>query len=144
MLEQLKALLLNENTLALLVTGALGLLAKFVTAALRRRRLALVVYHAFHIVEDLDAEISGDTAADRAAAKAKLFLGKIDEYMRSNGWRELKAGEQQTALLQASAIHGAQKVSLRVAEMSAPLVLGGNSEPVGATDVGLVKDSRPS
>lgn len=123
MLDQLKSLLLNENTLALLVTGLLGLLAKFITAALRRKRIALVVYHAFHIVEDLDAEISGDTPADRAAAKAKLFLGKINDYMLANGWRALKPGEEQVALLQASAIHGAQKVQLRTAEMSAPLAM---------------------
>lgn len=59
----------------------------------RKRRVALAVYHAFHIVEDIAAETEGEDAFDKAA----VGLQKADEFLVANGWRPLKPGEQTVA-----------------------------------------------
>lgn len=77
------------------------------TAEVRRRRVALAVFHAFHIVADLDDEL-GTTKLD----KVREGLKAADEWMRANGWRELKPGEVEVAKLGFRALHGEDKVRL--------------------------------
>lgn len=71
------------------------------TAVIWKRRLALLIFHGFHIVEDADAEM-GNTKLD----KTKAFLEAIDTFCKANGWRSLKPGEIEIAKLQAKAMNG--------------------------------------
>src|SRR5688572_590680 len=101
-MEVLKALLTPAN-IAIAVSGAVGLLGLLLGGAeVRRRRVALAVYHAFHIVEDIGREKVGDDVFDKAAAGLKA----ADDYMKANGWRALKPGEQEVALLGFKSLHG--------------------------------------
>lgn len=61
----------------------------------RKRQVALAVYHAFHIVEDIAKETPGEDFLDKAA----VGLQKADDVMRANGWRPLKPGEKDVAAL---------------------------------------------
>jgi hypothetical protein len=88
--------LLTPSNIAWAVGALLTLLGglKFFSVD-RKRQVALAIYHAFHIVEDIAAETEGEDAFD----KASEGLLAIDEYMRANGWRPLKPGERQIAEL---------------------------------------------
>lgn len=88
--------------------GILGLLVG--TDVIRRRRVATAVYHAFHVVEDLDAEL-GSEHLDKAVAGLKA----ADEWMRANGWRALKPGEQEVAKLEFTALNGQMHAAAKVA-----------------------------
>lgn len=65
-------------------------------AAVRRRRVALAIYHAFNIVEDLEAELGDDS---KALVKTDAGLKAADDWMKANGWRPLKPGEVDVAKL---------------------------------------------
>lgn len=83
-------------------TGIIALLgvAGFLlgSAEVRRRRVALAIYHAFHVVEDVNAEFEpGDTGSK--LDKVRLGLKAADDWMVANGWRPLKPGEQDVAKL---------------------------------------------
>lgn len=97
------------GTLGALIATVLG--AVVGTNEVRRRRVALGVYHAFHIVEDIGKEIPGDDAFDKVA----IGLAKVDEFCRANGWRPLQPNEQEIAKLQFSALNGASKLAEKVA-----------------------------
>jgi hypothetical protein len=75
----------------------------------RRRRIALAAYHAFHVVEDLAAETT-TTADDKVAAG----LQALDAYLLANGWRPAKAGEQEVAKLEFQALNGEAKAEEKV------------------------------
>lgn len=96
------------GTIATIVLGALGGLLG--TNEIRRRRVALGVFHAFHIVEDIGAEIPGDDAFDKVARGLKA----ADDYLVANGWRPLKPGEQQVAKLGFQSLNGASKLAEKV------------------------------
>ena len=74
--QQLLDLLFSEKGLGILavVVGAIGGLIG--TNEIRRRRLALATYHAFHVVEDLSKETE-NTADDKVAAGLKA----LDAYL---------------------------------------------------------------
>lgn len=80
------------------------------TAEVRRRRVALAVYHAFHVVEDVSKET--DTTADDKVAAG---LRALDSYLVANGWRPLKPGEEQLAKLGFQSLNGAQALAEKVA-----------------------------
>lgn len=91
-----------------IVATVLGLI--FGANEVRRRRVALGVYHAFHIVEDAAAETDGEDALDKVAAGLKA----VDQYMVANGWRPLKPGEQVVAKLGFSSMNGKDKIDEKV------------------------------
>ena len=95
------------GTIVMLVFGALG--GVLGTNEVRRRRVALGVYHAFHIVEDVSKETE-TTVDDKIAAGLKA----ADEYLVANGWRPLKPGEVAVAKLGFSALNGASKLAEKV------------------------------
>lgn len=72
-----------------------------VNTEVRRRRVALAVYHAFHVVEDIDNE-RNDATLDKAVAG----LAAVDRYMVANGWRPLHPGEQLVAEMGFKALNG--------------------------------------
>ncbi|MBZ4373233.1 hypothetical protein [Corallococcus sp. AS-1-6] len=86
----------------------------------RKRRIALGAYHAFHVVEDIAAEDPEENLADKAAKGLEV----IDNWMKANGWRPLKPGEQALAKLQFSALHGEQKAEEKVQEQALSVALG--------------------
>lgn len=109
------------------LTAVLGLVG--IDSVVRKRRVALAAYHAFHIVEDLGAERPGPDVFDKGAA----FLGALNDYFLANGWRPPKPGEQQLALLKAKEIHGTYKAEekLRQAAVAAvPSAFGAVHPPV--------------
>ncbi|NPC76056.1 hypothetical protein HPP05_40645 [Corallococcus exiguus] len=119
----LDALLTPTNiTLALgLVAGAVGLFAGGTWLTERRkRRIALGAYHAFHVVEDIAAEDPENTTLNKAAKGLEV----IDSWMKANGWRPLKPGEQALVKLQFSALHGEQKAEEKVQEQALSVALG--------------------
>lgn len=95
------------GTIATVVLGAIGALMG--TNEIRRRRVALAVYHAFHIVEDLSKE-TDTTVDDKIAAGLKA----ADEYLIANGWRALKPGEQPVAKLGFKSLNGASALAEKV------------------------------
>lgn len=96
------------GTIASMVGGVLALI--FGANEVRRRRVALAVYHAFHVVEDLSKET--DTTADDKVAAG---LRALDSYLVANGWRPLKPGEEQLAKLGFQSLNGAQVLAEKVA-----------------------------
>lgn len=96
------------GTIATVVMGALGALLG--SNEIRRRRVALGVFHAFHIVEDIGAEIPGDDAFDKVARGLKA----VDDYLKANGWRPLKPGELEVAKLGFQSLNGASKLAEKV------------------------------
>ncbi|RKH94497.1 hypothetical protein D7Y15_42625 [Corallococcus sp. AB030] len=103
------------------VTGAIGLFAGGTWLTERRkRRIALGAYHAFHVVEDIAAEDPENTALNKAAKGLEV----IDTWMKANGWRPLKPGEQALVKLQFSALHGEQKAEEKVQEQALSVALG--------------------
>lgn len=88
------------------IAAALAVLGSILGAILgpsevRRRRVALGAYYAFHIVEDIDGEAQS-TTLDKVAEGLK----QVDAYFVANGWRPLKPGEQAVAKLQFTALNG--------------------------------------
>jgi hypothetical protein len=94
-------------TAASLVAAALGLVLG--NNAVRRRRLALAAYHAFHVVEDLSLETTS-TADDKVAAGLKA----LDAYLLAQGWRAAKPGEQEVARLTFTALSGEAKLETKI------------------------------
>jgi len=101
-------------TIVGVVFGGIGLLTG--TNAIRRRRVALAVYHAFHLVEDLDNEL-GTEHLDKVSSGLKA----ADEWMRANGWRALKPSEQEVAKLGFTALNGQMHASAKVAAQAQAL-----------------------
>lgn len=93
--------------LATLIGGVLALV--FGANEVRRRRVAMAVYHAFHVVEDISKETDTDVD-DKVAAGLKA----LDAYMLANGWRALKPGEVELAKLGFSALNGSEKVQTKI------------------------------
>lgn len=106
--QQLLDLLFSEKGLGLLavIVGALGTIIG--TTEIRRRRIALAVYHAFHVVEDVSKETE-TTADDKVAAGLKA----LDAYLLANGWRPAKPGEQEVAKLGFTALNGAAAAAVK-------------------------------
>lgn len=95
-------MLFNTVTLGIVVSAVLGLAAMFVSGEVRRRRVALAVYHAYHIVVDIDHEASGNSTLDKIATGLKA----ADDWMIANKWRPLTTEEQDVAKLDFKAING--------------------------------------
>lgn len=108
----LDALLTPGNLSAVLgiVVSAIGLFAggTWLTTT-RKRRIALAAYHAFNVVEDIAAEDLEDNALDKAARGLQV----VDTWMKANGWRPLKPGEQELVKLEFKSMHGARKAEER-------------------------------
>lgn len=79
----------------------------------RKRRIALAAFHAYNVVEDIAAENPEDNGWDKAARGLQV----VDEWMRANGWRQLKPHEQAVVKLSFSAIHGEQKAGLKASQV---------------------------
>lgn len=109
-LTQLTDLLFSSGGIATIVTVLFSVVAMLVTSEVRRRQVALAVYHAFHIVEDIAAETPGTDALDKVAAGLK----SADDYLKANGWRPLKDGEQAVAKLGFTSLNGASKLAEKV------------------------------
>lgn len=103
MKEQILSLLTAQN-IAVAVGVLVSVLGFFLgSSELRRRRVALAVFHAFHIAEDIANETPGEDAFDKVAAGLKA----ADDYMKANGWRALKPGEAEVAKLQFKSMNAA-------------------------------------
>ena len=89
-------------------------------SATRKRRVALAAYHAFPVVEDIAAEDPEENIVDKAARGLQV----VDEWMRANGWRPLKPGEQELVRLEFKSLHGAQKAEEKVQEQALSVALG--------------------
>jgi hypothetical protein len=112
------------------VLGSLVLLV-LGTGLVRRRRVALATYHAFHIVEDVAAECRADGKDFPFLTKAAAGLQYANDWMASNGWRPLKPGEEERAELTFKSLHGERKAAeprgvagLLLLVMLAPVALG--------------------
>jgi hypothetical protein len=95
----MKEILLSLFSNPLTYVAAIGMALGFVLgpSAVRRRRVALAVFHAFHVVEDIDAELGPEnTKLDKAVAGLKA----ANDWMLANGWRPLKEAEQERAKLE--------------------------------------------
>jgi hypothetical protein len=95
--------------LGLLGGSVIAVLAFF--SARRKRILAEVIEHAFHVVEDIGREKEGDDNFDKAA-KA---LEAADDWMKAHGWRPLSPQEQKIAALELKAFHGEEIAKQKVA-----------------------------
>jgi len=100
---------------AILSIGAVG---TFLTAQ-RKRRIALATYHAFHIVEDIDAETGGTMGA---VQKVDQGLKALDAYMLAQGWRPAKEGEQQVAKLTFTSMNAQANAAKAIGTVSNPAV----------------------
>jgi hypothetical protein len=92
------------------------------SSEVRRRRVALATYHAFHIVEDLDTEAPGP-----ALDKVKTGLEAADKYMLANGWRALKPGEQEVAKMGFQSLNGLAASAAKVGAQAS--VMGPSMAP---------------
>ena len=138
MLDTILSLLLDEKTIGTVVVGLLGFVTKWVVSAVRRRNVALAVHHAFYAVEDWAAVENDGGALDKALDKVTVGLKKADEWMKVNGWRELKPHEKEVAALTFKAMHGVQTVALRLADAGAATVL-----PPGEAPAVVLKSGSP-
>lgn len=87
------------------VAGLFGL------AVNRKRQLGLAAYHAYQIVNDIDAELGPEnTTLD----KTREGLRAVDDWMKASGWRPLKPGEQPLVELQFKSLHGQEKQAVKV------------------------------
>jgi hypothetical protein len=115
-METLKSLPLSA-ILAVALPILMALVGALVgSGVVRRRRVALAIFHAYHIVEDIGAEQEGEDNFDKAAA----VLAKADEWMRANGWRALKPNESERAELQAASLAGQARFVTAAAALVAP------------------------
>ncbi|TQF08746.1 hypothetical protein FJV41_48295 [Myxococcus llanfairpwllgwyngyllgogerychwyrndrobwllllantysiliogogogochensis] len=105
-----------------IILGAVGLFfgGKEWLTARRKRIVATGAYHAFHIVEDWAALDESENAVDKAAKG----LHVLDEWMRTNGWRPLKPGEEELAKMAFKTLHGEQKVAEKVQTAARAASLG--------------------
>ncbi|RKH03677.1 hypothetical protein D7X32_13495 [Corallococcus carmarthensis] len=104
------------------ITGILGLFAggwSWLTAK-RKRIVATVAFHAFHVVEDFAAMDEEENALDKVAKGLEV----ADSWLKANGWRPLKAWEQEAVKLEFASIHGAQKADVKVRAEALELALG--------------------
>lgn len=109
-------LVLSPEGIATIVGVGMSLVAAlFGNNVVRRRRLALGVYHAFHIVNDLDAELGTGTLD-----KPTLALEKLNAWMIAHGWRPLKPGEKEVALLEFKSLHGEEKQRAKLLDAPKP------------------------
>lgn len=108
--------LLSPAAIGTAISVVGGLVAGIAWLSVRRKKLlALGSYYAFHIVEDIGAELDGEDGFDKTAR----YLKELDAYMVANGWRPLKPGEVAVAKMQASALHGVEVAKAKVAEAAA-------------------------
>ncbi len=107
MKDLLLSLLTKENLLIAIpvLLGGLGLLLG--TSEVRKRRIALAVFHGYRIARDIADETPGEDAADIVEAALKA----ADEYMAAHGWRPLKEGELPLAKLQVRSESGLMKLA---------------------------------
>jgi hypothetical protein len=111
-MQQLVDVALSFEALVAVVSVVLSALALVLgKGVVRRRRVALATYHAFHIVEDVAAECRAAGKAFPYLDKASAGLSYANEWMRANGWRELKPGEEVRAQLGFKVLHGEVKAS---------------------------------
>ncbi|MBE4749412.1 hypothetical protein G4177_14695 [Corallococcus sp. ZKHCc1 1396] len=130
----LDALLTPTNiTLALgLVAGAVGLFfggSTWLTTR-RKRIVATVAFHAFHVVEDIAALDESENGFDKAAKGLEV----ADSWMKANGWRPLKPRELAAVKLEFKSLHGAQSAEVKVRAEAMELaveVASGPSMPCG-------------
>jgi hypothetical protein len=88
--------------------------------AIRRRHVANGIFHGYYAVEDYVAvQKANGLDVPSGVEKLRMALQKADEWMRSNNWRPLKEGEAERGKLHIAAIHGANKVEDRRAELGA-------------------------
>lgn len=118
MLQTILDYLTSPGTVVAIVAAVLGVLGKYVLAANRRKQLALVAYHAFHIVEDIDTELGTETLD-----KWVEGLKAANTYAVENGWRPIKAGEEGLLDLHFQALNGKMKADAKVIA-DAPLAKG--------------------
>lgn len=115
MIDTLKHLLeqyLTPTGIASLIASVLGLVGGIAwLTANRKRNVALATDIAFHAVENIALMTEGDDALD----KVSIALGKLNEYMVANKWRELTPSEVARAKLEFEAKNGAQLVAVKVA-----------------------------
>lgn len=84
------------------ILGVVGGVAWFTLN--RKKNVALAIDIAFHAAEDAAAMTEGAGILDKAA----YALGKINEYMIANKWRELTASEAARAKIEFQAKNGVQ------------------------------------
>jgi membrane-bound lytic murein transglycosylase B len=93
-----------------IIAGAVGL------SAARKRQVALAVYHAFHIVEDVKAECDKDGKTFPYVNKAAAGLEAANEYLVKQGWRPLKPNEQDLAKLTFKSMNAQADAKLALAQ----------------------------
>jgi len=117
-----------------IIVGAVGLFfgGQAWLTARRKRIIATAAFHAFHIVEDWAALDESENAVDKVAKGFQV----LDEWMRANGWRPLKHGEQELAKLEFKSLHGEQKVAEKVQEAALTAALGAIGSAAALAPVG--------
>lgn len=111
LLKNYLATLFTPEGIASLVATVLGIVGGLAWLSARRKKfVALGADIAFHVVEDIAAMTDGADALDKAA----VALGKVNEYMVANGWRELNASEAARVKLDFQAKNGAQIAATKV------------------------------
>lgn len=102
--------LLSPASVGMLLSVVAAILAamKWLDAS-RKRTIAEATFHAFNIVEDLDAALTKSPAATAVLDKVAQGLKSADEWMVANGWRTLSDEEKTLVKLGFQSIHGAQK-----------------------------------
>ncbi|RKG94135.1 hypothetical protein D7V97_39435 [Corallococcus sp. CA053C] len=86
----------------------------------RKRIVATVAFHAFHVVEDIAALDESENGFDKAARGLEV----ADSWMKANGWRPLKPWEQAAVKLEFKSLHGAQSAEVKVRAEAMELALG--------------------
>ncbi len=110
---------LTPSGIASALAVVLGLVGSFsFFDAKRKRILALATYYAFHIVEDVVADLA-DGPVKNGFNKTQEALKQIDAYMLANGYRQLKVGEVAVATQMLSAQHGIEVAKAKVAVAAA-------------------------
>ncbi|NOK32355.1 hypothetical protein HMI49_03955 [Corallococcus exercitus] len=103
------------------VVGILGFFGGGVWLTARRKRIvATVAFHAFHVVEDIAAMDEEENLIDKAAKGLEV----ADSWLKANGWRPLKPWEQEAVKLEFASIHGAQKADVKARAEALELALG--------------------
>lgn len=122
---KLVELITSPTGLGLIITTLGGIIGAVVGVnEVRRRRIALATYHAFHVVEDLSKETE-NTVDDKIATGLK----SLNDYLVANGWRALKPGEEPLAKLGFQSLNGASKLAEKVAANA----IAASVVPVAAT-----------